>query len=167
MAIRIVQLGSARHPDEGIRFGTVRRPPRGVKKLDYSKQNFFDIWLPNLSPSAELMSKKLVRQAENKSRQDGMKFEASVELSQARSAGGLVPKTAAKNKIKEDGSGWRAFEQRFRAELRQPDKSHLLDALAALSHNTNFSVGCYCNDEQRCHRSILRAEFKKRGALIK
>ena len=105
MAIRIVQLGSARHPDEGIRFGTVRRPPRGVKKSDYSKQNFFDIWLPNLSPSAELMSKKLVRQTENKSRQDGMEFEASIELSQARSAGGLVPKTAAKNKIKEDGSG--------------------------------------------------------------
>ena len=128
MSVRIVQLGSARHPDEGIRFGTVRRPPRGVKKSDYSKQNFFDVWLPNLSPSAELLSKKL---------------------------------------IEEDGSGWHTFEQRFRAELRQPDKSHLLDALAALSHNTNFSVGCYCNDEQRCHRSILRAELKKRGALIK
>ena len=86
-----------------------------------------------------------------------MKFEASVELSQAHSAAGLVRST----------TGWRAFEQRFRAELKQPDKSHLLDALAALSHNTNFSVGCYCNDEQRCHRSILRAELKKRGALIK
>jgi len=128
MSLRIVQLGSARHPDEGIRFGTVRRPPRGVKKSDYSKHNFFDVWLPNLSPSEELLRKKIV---------------------------------------KEDGTGWRTFEQRFRAELRQPDKSHLLDALAALSQNTNFSVGCYCNDEQRCHRSILRAELKKRGALIK
>jgi uncharacterized protein YeaO (DUF488 family) len=128
MSLRIVQLGSARHPDEGIRFGTVRRPPRGVKKSDYSKQNFFDVWLPNLSPSAELLQK------------------------------------TRSGKL---GSGRNSFEQRFRAELRQPDKSHLLDALTALSHNTNFSVGCYCNDEQRCHRSILRAEFKKRGALIK
>jgi len=128
MPIRIVQLGSPRYRDEGIRFGTVRRPPRGVKKSDYAKLNFFDVWLPNLSPSEELLRKKL---------------------------------------IKEDGTGWRAFEQRFRAELKQPDKSHLLDALAALSHNTNFSVGCYCNDEKLCHRSILRAEFKKRGALIK
>jgi uncharacterized protein YeaO (DUF488 family) len=128
MAVRIVQLGSARHPDEGIRLGTVRRPPRGVRKNDYPKLDFFDVWLPNLSPSEELLRKKIV---------------------------------------KEDGSGWRAFEQRFRAELKQPDKSHLLDALTALSHVTNFSVGCYCNDEQRCHRSILRAELKKRGALIK
>ena len=128
MSLRIVQLGSARHPDEGIRLGTVRRPPRGVRKTQYAKLNYYDVWLPNLSPTAELMSKKLV---------------------------------------KEDGSGWHTFERSFRAELKQPDKSHLLDALAALSHNTNFSVGCYCNDEQRCHRSILRAEFKKRGALIK
>ena len=127
MAIRIVQLGSPRHPDEGLRLGTVRRPPRGVRKTQYSKQNWFDVWLPNLSPSAELMRKSA---------------------------------------IGEDGSGWRVFEQRFKAELKQPDKSHLLDALAALSHVTNFSVGCYCNDEKLCHRSILRAELKKRGALI-
>jgi uncharacterized protein YeaO (DUF488 family) len=128
MPIRIVQLGSPRYRDEGIRFGTVRRPPRGVKKSDYSKLNFFDVWLPNLSPSEELLKKKLV---------------------------------------KEDGSGWRTFEQRFRAELKQPDKAHLLDALTALSHVTNFSIGCYCSNENLCHRSILRAEFKKRGALIK
>lgn len=128
MALRIVQLGSARHPEEGIRLGTVRRPPRGVRKSDYSKLNFYDVWLPNLSPSDELLKKKLV---------------------------------------KDDGSGWRAFEQRFRAELKQPDKSHLLDALAALSHVTNFSIGCYCKDEACCHRSILRAELQKRGALIK
>jgi uncharacterized protein YeaO (DUF488 family) len=127
MPIRVVQLGTARHPDEGIRLGTVRRPPRGVKKTDYEKLNFFDVWLPNLSPSEELLHKKLV---------------------------------------KEDGSGWKAFEQRFRAELKQPDKSHLLDALAALSHVTNFSIGCYCSNEKLCHRSILRAELKKRGALI-
>ena len=156
MAIRIVQLGSPRYPDEGIRFGTVRRPPRGVRKTQYAKENWYDVWLPNLSPSAELMSK---------------------------------------TKIGEDGSGWKAFDQRFRAELKQPDKlatlverekndaqdasgaiphaqpcgidTSLLDAMAALSHNTNFSVGCYCNDEQLCHRSILRAELKKRSALIK
>jgi len=128
MPIRIVQLGSARYRDEGIRFGTVRRPPRGVKKSDYAKLNFYDVWLPNLSPSEELLRKKLV---------------------------------------KEDGSGWRTFEQRFRAELKQPDKSHLLDALAALSHTTYFSIGCYCKDEALCHRSILRDELQKRGALIK
>jgi uncharacterized protein YeaO (DUF488 family) len=128
MPIRIIQLGSPRYRDEGIRFGTVRRPPRGVKKSDYAKLNFYDVWLPNLSPSEELLRKKLV---------------------------------------KEDGSGWKAFEQHFRAELKQPEKSHLLDALAALSHVTNFSIGCYCKDEARCHRSILRAELQKRGALIK
>jgi len=128
MSLRIVQLGSARHPDEGIRLGTVRRPPRGVCKTQYAKQDWFDVWLPNLSPSADLMRK---------------------------------------TSIGEDNTGWRNFERSFRAELRQPDKSHLLDALAAMSHYTNFSVGCYCNDEQRCHRSILRAEFKKRSALIK
>jgi len=128
MSVRIVQLGSPRYREEGIRFGTVRRPPRGVKKSDYTKLDFFDVWLPNLSPSAELISKKL---------------------------------------IKEDGTGWRAFEQRFRAELKQPDKSHLLDALSALSHVTNFSIGCYCSNEKLCHRSILRAELKKRGALNK
>lgn len=127
MTIRIVQLGTPRNPDEGIRFGTVRRPPRGVKKTEYSKLNFYDVWLPNLSPSEELLKKKLV---------------------------------------KEDGAGWKAFEQRFRGELKQPDKSHLLDALAALSHTTNFSIGCYCRDEKICHRSILRDELKKRGALI-
>ena len=157
MTIRIIQLGTPRHPKEGIRFGTVRRPPRGVRKSDYSKLNFFDVWLPNLSPSEELLRKKLVRQAENKSRQVGMKFEASVELSQAHSAAGLVRST----------TGWRAFEQRFRAELKQHDKSHLLDALTALSHVTNFSIGCYCSNEKLCHRSILRAELKKRSALIK
>jgi uncharacterized protein YeaO (DUF488 family) len=128
MAIIILQLGTARHPDEGIRFGTVRKPPRGVRKTQYAKDNWYDVWLPNLSPSAELMSK---------------------------------------TKIGEDGSVWKSFEQRFRAELKQPDKSHLLDALTALSHVTNFSIGCYCSNEKLCHRSILRDELQKRGALIK
>jgi len=127
MSLRIVQLGNARQPDEGIRFGTVRRPPRGVRKTQYAKENWYDVWLPNLSPSEELLRKKIV---------------------------------------KEDGSGWKAFEQRFRAELKQPDKSHLLDVLTALSHVTNFSIGCYCSNEKLCHRSILRAELQKRGALI-
>jgi uncharacterized protein YeaO (DUF488 family) len=106
MPIRIVQLGSPRYRDEGIRFGTVRRPPRGVRKTQYAKENWYDVWLPKLSPSEELLRKKLVRQAENKSRQVGMKFDASVELSQAHSAAGLVRST----------TGWRNFERSFRAE---------------------------------------------------
>jgi uncharacterized protein YeaO (DUF488 family) len=156
MAIRIVRLGTARYPNEGIRIGTVRRPPRGVHKSDFAKLNYYDVWLPNLSPSEELLKKKLVRQAENKSRRVGMKFEASVELSRERSDEGSARKD----------SGWRAFEQRFRAELKQPDKSHLLDTLAALSHTTNFSIGCYCENEALCHRSILRDELKERGAAV-
>jgi uncharacterized protein YeaO (DUF488 family) len=128
MSISIVKLGSTRQSDEGLRIGTVRRPPRGVEKSEYAKLDFFDVWLPNLSPSEDLLKKKLV---------------------------------------KEDGANWKAFEQRFRAELKQPDKSHLLDALAALSHTTNFSIGCYCSNEKLCHRSILRDELKKRSALIR
>jgi len=128
MAISIVRLGTPRQKNEGVRFGTVRRPPRGVRKTQYAKLNYYDVWLPNLSPSEELLKKKLV---------------------------------------KEDGSGWKIFAQRFSAELRQLDKSHLLEALAALSHITSFSIGCYCIDEKLCHRSILRDELKKRGAQIK
>lgn len=127
MSIRIVQLGTHRYPDEGIRFGTVRRPPRGIKKTDYAKLNFYDVWLPNLSPSEALLQKI---------------------------------------KSGDISSGWKTFEQRFRAELKQPDKAHLLDALAALSHTANFSIGCYCQDEKICHRSILRDELKKRGARV-
>jgi uncharacterized protein YeaO (DUF488 family) len=127
MPVRIIQLGSARQRDEGLRLGTVRRPPRGVRKSQYAEQNWFDVWLPNLSPSAALMRD-----------------------------------TA----IDDDGSGWRRFERRFSAELKRPDPSHLLDALAALSHMANFSVGCYCDDERRCHRSVLRRELMKRGAAV-
>ena len=107
MSITIVQLGSARRRGEGIRFGTVRRPPRGVHKTQYAKQDWYDVWLPNLSPSAELLRE---------------------------------------SPIGEDEKSWRIFEQLFKAELKEHDKSHLLDALAALSHTTNFSIGCYCND---------------------
>ena len=125
MPISIIQLGTPRRRGEGIRLGTVRRPPRGVRKTQYAKENWFDTWLPNLSPSAELMS------------------------------------------TMKKGMSWAAFEKRFRAELKEPDKSHLLDALAALSHIANFSIGCYCEDEKTCHRSILRSELKKRSADIK
>jgi uncharacterized protein YeaO (DUF488 family) len=127
MPVRIVQLGSARQRDEGLRVGTVRRPPRGVRKADYSRQNWFDVWLPNLSPSPALMRERPVA---------------------------------------EDARSWRRFERRFNAELKNPEASHLLDLLAALSRVVNFSVGCYCDDETRCHRSILRRELAKRGASI-
>ena len=125
--VRVIQLGTPRRRDEGLRFGTVRRPPRGVRKTDYAKKNWFDVWLPNLSPSAALMRKMSIG----------------------------------------SDSGWRTFERRFKAEMKRPDPSHLLDALAALSHVANFSVGCYCDDERRCHRSILRHELERRGALVK
>jgi uncharacterized protein YeaO (DUF488 family) len=128
MPISIVRLGTPRRPGEGLRFGTVRRPPRGVRKDQYAAEDWFDVWLPALSPSAA-----------------------------------LIKGTAADR----DGAGWRRFERRFRAELKKPDPSHLLDALAALSHATNFSVGCYCEDEQRCHRSVLRSELERRGARIR
>ena len=127
MAITIVRLGSPRQPGEGLRLGTVRRPPRGVPKAQYARQNWYDVWLPTLSPSAELIR--------------GARLD--------------------------DASGWRQFERRFTAELRQPDRSHLLDALAALSQTADFSLGCYCADETRCHRSVLRRELEKRGARIR
>jgi uncharacterized protein YeaO (DUF488 family) len=127
VAVRIVQLGTARLADEGLRLGTVRRPPRGVKKTEYAKGNWFDLWLPNLSPSPELMRGRPVA---------------------------------------DDVKSWRRFERRFQAELKQPDAAHLLDLLAALSHTTSFSVGCYCEDESRCHRSILRKALASRGAVM-
>jgi uncharacterized protein YeaO (DUF488 family) len=127
VAIRIVRLGTPRQPGEGPRLGTVRRPPRGVKKSDHSRLNYYDVWLPVLSPSADLVREAL---------------------------------DAA------DAKGWSRFDRRFSAELRRPDASHLLDALAALSHVADFSLGCYCENEQRCHRSILRRELQKRGAVV-
>jgi len=125
MAVRIVQLGSPRETDEGLRVGTVRRPPRGVPKADYARKNFYDVWLPNLSPSPELMK-------------------------EGRSA--------------QDDRSWASFGRKFRAEMSRPEASRVLDLLAALSHQTQLSVGCYCEDESRCHRSILRELLEERGA---
>ncbi len=128
MAIRIVRLGSPRGKGEGPRIGTVRRPPRGVRRTDYSKLDFYDVWLPQLSPSAGLVKMALTRP---------------------------------------DAAGWRQFEKQFRRELSAPDTSRLLDLLAALSRTSDFSVGCYCEEESRCHRSVLRAVLAERGALIR
>ena len=128
MAIRIVQLGSPRQPDEGLRVGTVRRPPRGVPKADYARKDYYDVWLPNLSPSPELMK-------EGKSAQDDR--------------------------------AWALFRKKFRAEMSRPEPSRVLELLAALSHQTQLSVGCYCEDEKRCHRSILRELLEERGADLK
>jgi len=130
MAIRIVRLGDARAHGEGLRIGTVRRPPRGVPKTEFASRNYYDVWYPALSPSAELVAKA----------QDA--------------------KEAA------DIKAWRSFEKSFRAEMAQPEASRTLDLLAALSHQTNFSLGCYCEDESHCHRSILRALLKERSAEI-
>lgn len=127
MPIRIVQLGAPRAEGEGLRLGTVRRPPRGVPKAEFATRDFYDVWLPNLAPTDEL-----VKQA-------------------------LAAETDAQ---------WKAFTRRFVAEMKEPDKAHLLDTLAALSHQTNFSVGCYCADESRCHRSVLRGLLAERGAAL-
>lgn len=127
MAIRIVQLGSPRQKGEGVRLGTVRRPPRGVAKDRFAADDWYDVWLPNLSPSAELVKK-------------GLSSDSPKE--------------------------WDAFVRAFRKEMSLPDASRLLDALAALSHGAEFSVGCYCDDESRCHRSILRELLAQRGAAL-
>ena len=127
MAIRIVRLGTARHPNEGVRLGTVRRPPRGIPKDRFASDNWYDIWLPNLAPSAALVA------------------------------------AAQKH---HDRTSWTRFVTKYRAEMARPDNSRVLDALAALSHDANFSVGCYCEDEQRCHRSILRQILEEHGAKI-
>lgn len=125
--IRIVRLGDPRARNEGIRLGTVRRPPRGVPKSEYAKRNFYDVWLPTLAPSEALV--KLALEAK-------------------------------------DERTWQQFARKYRAEMNEPAPRFLLDTLAALSHQANFSVGCYCADESRCHRSILRELLTKRGALI-
>ena len=127
MTVRIVRLGSDRSPGEGLRIGTVRRPPRGVKKNEYASKNFYDIWLPTLAPSAELV--KLAQRA-------GSERE------------------------------WDRFMKKYRAEMAAPETRATLDLLAALSYQTDFSVGCYCPDESRCHRSVLRALLLARGAKV-
>lgn len=127
MSVRIVQLGSPRAPGEGLRIGTVRRPPRGVPKTEFALRNYYDVWLPSLAPSEELLK-----------------------------AGQLA----------KDGRDWLSFVKRYRSEMNRPENSPVLDLLAALSHQTNFSVGCYCSEEQRCHRSVLRQLLAERGAEI-
>ena len=127
MAIRIVQLGTPRMKNEGLRIGTVRRPPRGVPKSEFASRDFYDVWLPQLSPSEELLKKGRSSQTEKE---------------------------------------WQSFLKGYRSEMNRPEASRLLDLLAALSHSTNFSVGCYCKDEGHCHRSVLRALLAERGALL-
>lgn len=127
MAIRVVRLGDPRAPGEGVRVGTVRRPPRGVPKSEFASRNFYDVWLPNLAPSDELL-----------------------KAGQAAS----------------DDRAWRAFSRRYRAEMARPDASRVWDLLAALSHTTALSIGCYCAGEERCHRSIMREILVARGARV-
>ena len=127
MAIRVVRLGTARARDEGIRIGTVRRPPRGVPKSEFASRDWYDVWFPTLAPSVETM----------KSAQEA--------------------KTPAQ---------WAAFARKYRAEMAKPEAGHAIELLATLSRQANFSVGCYCEDESRCHRSILRALLVERGAEI-
>jgi len=127
MSIRIVRLGSPRGRDEGLRLGTVRRPPRGVPKAEHGSRDFYDVWLPDLAPSEPL-------------------------LKEARLASGET--------------AWRRFVQRYRAEMKRPEAARLLVLLAALSHQTNLSVGCYCAEEARCHRSLLKALLLEQGANL-
>ena len=127
MTLRIVRLGSPRTGDEGLRIGTVRRPPRGVKKEDYASKDIYDVWFPTLSPSEALLKVGLQTT---------------------------------------DDASWKAFRRKFMAEMKLPEARHALDLLAALSHRTNVAIGCYCEDESRCHRSVLRELLEQRGAEI-
>jgi uncharacterized protein YeaO (DUF488 family) len=127
MSVRIVQLGTARFDDEGVRIGTVRRPPRGVRKERYAEENWYDVWYPALAPSPELM---------------------------------------AQGKDATTQKDWDVFARAFRAEMNEPVARQTLDLLAALSHTTQLSVGCYCDDEARCHRSVLKALLTERGAAL-
>ena len=128
MAVRIVRLGSPREPGEGVRLGTVRRPPRGVPKSEFANRDFYDAWLPTLAPSAELMA-----------------WIKAEEITPAR---------------------WTQFARKYRAEMGQGEAPHVVAALAALSQHSDFAVGCYCEDEARCHRSLLRALFSEAGATV-
>jgi len=128
MAIHIVRLGTDRASGEGLRIGTVRRPPRGVPKSEFASQNWYDVWFPNLAPSAETVK---------------MALSATTDRE------------------------WETFVKKYKSEMATPDNSRTLDLLAALSHQTNFSVGCYCADESRCHRSVLRSLLLERGADVR
>lgn len=127
MSVRIVRLGTPRARDEGVRIGTVRRPPRGVPKAAFASQDWYDVWFPNLAPTLEAM--KLAHAA----------------------------RTPA---------DWAAFARKYRAEMKTPEHEHAIELLARLSHHTNFSVGCYCEDEAHCHRSVLRALLIEKGAKV-
>jgi uncharacterized protein YeaO (DUF488 family) len=127
MAISVVRLGSPRARGEGLRIGTVRRPPRGVPKAEHAARDYYDVWLPDLAPSDGLVKQAL----------------------QAT-----------------DERAWQAFTKRYRSEMKRPEAARLLTLLAALSQRTDFSVGCYCSDEARCHRSLLRALLLEHGARV-
>ena len=127
MTVRIVRLGTPRHPDEGPRLGTVRRPPRGVPKSEFARRDYYDVWYPNLAPSLETM--KL----------------------------GLGAETPAQ---------WKRFAKAYKSEMAQPEAARTIEVLALLSKGANFSVGCYCEDESRCHRSLLRELLSAAGARI-
>jgi uncharacterized protein YeaO (DUF488 family) len=127
VAIRVVRLGTPRARDEGLRIGTVRRPPRGVPKTEFAAQDWYDVWFPNLAPSVETM--KLGQQATTPAQ-------------------------------------WAAFRRKYRAEMNSPEAGHALELLARLSHQADFSVGCYCEDESHCHRAVLRELLLERGARI-
>ena len=128
MSIHIVRLGTPRIADEGLRLGTVRRPPRGVKKEDYARLDYYDVWVPDLAPSAELVS-----------------WLQSEPITDAR---------------------WSRFVRSYRAEMKETQHDRLLALLAALSRQTDFSVGCYCENEERCHRSVLRELLREHGAEV-
>ena len=128
MSVRVVRLGTPRDPGEGLRIGTVRRPPRGVRKGDYGPRDYFDVWLPELAPSAPLVSWALSE-----------------------------PFTPQR---------WAVYQRRYRREMRQPAAKRLIALLAALSSQTNFSVGCYCEDETHCHRSLLKGLLIEQGAEV-
>ena len=127
MAIRVLRLGTARVEGEGLRIGTVRRPPRGVPKSEFASRNWYDVWFPNLAPSAGTM-----------------KF-------------GQEATTPAQ---------WAAFVRKYRTEMAAPDSAHAIELLAALSHHSDFSVGCYCEHEAHCHRSVLRELLAEKGARL-
>jgi uncharacterized protein YeaO (DUF488 family) len=126
--IRVVRLGTPRAKDEGLRIGTVRKPPRGVPKSRFARDDWYDVWFPNLAPSVPTM-----------------KLALSAETDQE----------------------WRAFTRKYRAEMAKPDASRTIDLLAALSRHANFSVGCYCEDESRCHRGLLHQLLEERGAKVR
>jgi uncharacterized protein YeaO (DUF488 family) len=126
MAVRVVRLGQPRVPGEGLRLGTVRRPPRGVRKDQYASLDFFDLWMPDLAPSAPLVSWALSEPWTDKR--------------------------------------WAKYERAYRSEMKKPPAARLLSLLATMSRQTDFSVGCYCENESRCHRSILRELLKDAGA---